>query len=125
MNTINMNELTRVLNAKGIPATYQMSGGGCGTIYAGRIDRDGYYECAVGPSVFYTGEAVIGDLCYSKDGEEGEIYYVKEGQTVSEIAEEIESMFFAFGCGLCGGIYTAKDADYAGEHQATKCEGAN
>ena len=125
MTILNMNELTKALNDKGIPATFSMSGGGCGTIYAGNADGEGFYECAVGPSVFSSGLAEVGDLCYSKDGEEVEVFYVEEGQSVGDIAEEIESLFFTSACGACGLLYTRGQADAQGFHAEELCEEAN
>ncbi len=124
-----MYQLVKELNRRGIPATYEMTGGNNGTIYAGRIDRRGFYECVIGTSDFSTGLAEYGDLCYGKDGDDRPISqslsFVTYGTTPEELADEIEREFFTYCCGACGLQYRANEADYAGFHQVNLCEGAN
>ena len=54
----NLRAVLALLLARGIPATYESTGGGCGTLYAGSSyagPGGPYYPCTVGPSVFVTG----------------------------------------------------------------------
>jgi hypothetical protein len=127
--TFDMRELTKELNNRAIPAEYMMTGGNNGTIYAGRIDRRGFYECVIGASDFSTGQADYADLFYGKDTEESpvlleSIFPVSYGMSVQDLADEIESAFFTYCCGACGLAYPVSDADYAGYHQKNLCEAA-
>lgn len=91
MSTINLREVTAELNLRGIPATYEMSGGGCGTIYAGMKGADGFYECAIGPSSFATGEALLEEVCWSRDGEYVAIFTPEKGcGSVRHIVDKIQ-----------------------------------
>ena len=74
LGTISMREITRELKARGIEATYSMSGGGCGTIYLGSVDSEGYYQMAVGPSNYYDDQATWSELCWGVDGAESATY---------------------------------------------------
>lgn len=107
MTTIKMTELTKALQDRGLSAIFTMSGGNTGTIYIGEADDEGYYEFAVGPSNFYTDEAIMGDFCWGVDGDSKETYFfgTESEFTVENVANVIAKDYFdvtAFACGACG-----------------------
>lgn len=69
---INMDQLTEELRKLGLDANYYMSGGGCGTIYIGKADEEGFFSFGVGPSSYYEGTAHIAGLSWGADDKSGE-----------------------------------------------------
>jgi hypothetical protein len=69
--TISMTELTDALNKLNLKAEYLMSGGGCGTIYIGEPDAEGYYPYAVGPSNYYDATADLAEMGWGADDKSG------------------------------------------------------
>lgn len=91
MKTIPMRELTRELIALALPAHYEMTGGGCGTILIGDENNDGLVPYLIGPSDYYSATSFEGDpIVWSV--EQGEVYhFANEVQfdTVQELAQII------------------------------------
>ena len=88
---IKMSELTKELNAKGIKATFEMSGGGVGTIYIGEANADGFYEFAVGAGSYGADEIYFEEICWGVDGSEEATYYTGsvEDFTPAKVADLI------------------------------------
>lgn len=74
MKTINLKDVNNLLIAKGIKSEFVMSGGGCGTIYLGEYDSQGYADFAVGPCDFINGETSWEDLNWGVDGSDFATY---------------------------------------------------
>lgn len=91
MKTMKMSELTKELRERNIKATFEMSGGNCGTIYLGEFNEEGCAEFAIGPSNYSLDEAYLGDLCWGVDGEESATYYTgtPEDFTPAKVADLI------------------------------------
>lgn len=88
-----MSELTKELNTKGLKATFEMSGGGVGTIYIGEVSADGFYEFAVGAGSYGADEIHPQEICWGVDGSEEATYYTgtPEDFTPEKVADLIES----------------------------------
>ena len=82
-----MIKLTNLLKAKGIKAEFEMSGGGCGTIY--------FDNFAVGPSRFYEDEGFFGDLYWGLDDEISDIYFKFNGEEKDFTEENLAELIFA------------------------------
>ena len=65
---VSMNLITKELREMDIDANYVMSGGNCGTIYIGKVNSDGNYEYAIGPSDYSTATGDTDDLSWGIDG---------------------------------------------------------
>lgn len=82
MKNLNMNELTAALIERGYNASFDMSGGNCGTIYFNFTDEKGSVGISVGPSNFTTGEANSAELCWARNEiVKGEFDLIEESLT--------------------------------------------
>ena len=88
---INMDQLTEKLRKLGLNANYYMSGGGCGTIYIGEANEEGFFPFGVGPSSYYEGTAHIEELNWGLDDKSGEapFHTVEEAICVEDLAKVI------------------------------------
>lgn len=81
----NLKDVTEKLNRFGVEASFQMSGGGCATIYCGKPDPEGFYPVACGSAYWNWDEPnkSYGDtreFYIGKDGsEQGEDYFLYVG----------------------------------------------
>lgn len=96
---INMRDLTTQLLSLGIKAEYIMSGGGCGTIYIGDANEDGFYSYAIGPSNYSTGMTTLEDLVWGIDGDENNFFTVNSSTLAMLIATHYDPflMFMTLG----------------------------
>jgi hypothetical protein len=53
---MNANTILKALQDAGIDGEMGHTGGGCGTIFVGPVDADGYAKVAIGPFQYRTGE---------------------------------------------------------------------
>jgi hypothetical protein len=78
-----MEELTTELRRLNLDANYYMSGGGCGTIYIGEADEEGFFHFAIGPSSYGNAEGDIEELSWGKDDKSGKAPYFQTSKHVS------------------------------------------
>lgn len=95
---VNLDVVAGLLRARGVECAVYMSGGGCGTLYLGVPDSEGFFPVAVGPAVYahpdFGGACVASwaGLCYGRDGG-SEAIYVDGARPVEQFVDEVVSFF--------------------------------
>ena len=90
---VDLNAIVALINDHGVHATLDHTGGGTGTIHAGRRDRpmgegETGHEAVVGPGSYHTGMADSEGLCVGPQDlyGENEVTYFEADTTEAQIA---------------------------------------
>lgn len=92
---IDMRYVVQLVQAAGVPCHWEQTGGGCGTLYAGKARPDGFYPCVAGPGHYYRGTAHLSEFSISVDLEDGDADYVSPEDLGVSTEEEIAAIVVA------------------------------
>jgi hypothetical protein len=96
-SVVDMDAVCEALNARGVSAYVEQTGGGCATISIGHQDPEGRFQALAGPGGFYgprftKARGHVGDFCVGPDDDgESEVSLV-ETTDINVIADMIEAV---------------------------------